>query len=390
MLRNWQYRLYPNKAQATNLDDMLHAYRDLYNAALQERRDAYRKCGVSINFYDQASQLKEIRDSGDELSRFSYSTAQQVLRRLSKAFDAMFARIKRGEKAGYPRFKSAKRFNSAPFRFGDGATLKDSRLRVTGVGAIKVKWHREIPNGASIKTVVIKRDGDKWYACFQIELPDVVPPTHDGPAVGIDLGLSALVTLSTGEKVTPPQYFRKAQKKLRRQQRRVSRRKKFSRGWRKAQRLVAKTHTHIANQRKDFAHKLSHRLANEFSLIAFEDLNIDGMARSMLAKSIHDAGWSQLLTFTDYKVESTGSRTTREDPYRTSQDCSGCGCRVQKDLSVRMHVCPHCGLVLDRDENAARVILHRAVRRLGLSREGPMWAVVPCIPSEAPAFYAGE
>lgn len=386
MLRNWQYRLYPNKAQRQALDEMLDAYRHLYNAALQERRDAWRKCRVSVNYYDQANQLKEIRANGDELSRFSYSTAQQVLRRLSKAFDAMFARIKRGEKAGFPRFKSARRFTSVPFRFGDGATLKEGRLNITGVGRIKVKWHRNIPADASIKTVTVKHDNGKWYACFALELPDAEIPTHDGPAVGVDLGLSALVTLSTSEKVEPPRYYRKAQAKLRRQQRRVSRRKKFSRGWRKAQRLVAQTHAHIANQRKDTAHKLSRRLVTEFSLIAVEDLNILGLAKSNLSKSVLDAGWAQLLQFTAYKAEEAGSRVVAVDPRGTSQFCSGCGCRVQKDLSVRVHRCPECGLVLDRDENAAWNILHRALNAVGPTAGALTQVVAPSVAPRSPRF----
>jgi len=390
MLRNWQFRLYPNKAQETALGEMLDAYRTLYNAALQERRDAYRRCHVSLNYYDQANQLKDIRANGDELARFSYSTAQQVLRRLDKAFKAFFERVKRGETPGFPRFKSARRFNSVPFRFGDGATLKDGRLNLTGVGRVKVKWHRDIPADAAIKQVIVKRDGDKWYACFAIELPDLETPVHPGPVIGVDLGLSALVTLSTGEKVEPPRPFRKAQAKLRRQQRRASRRKKFSRGWRKAQRQVAKTHARIANQRKDVAHKLSRRLAGEFSLIAVEDLNILGLAKSNLAKSVLDAGWSQLLQFTAYKVEETGSRLVAVDPRGTSQFCSGCGCRVQKDLSVRVHRCPECGVVLDRDENAALNILYRALDRLGLSREAITWPGGACVASEAAAFYAAE
>lgn len=390
MLRNWQYKLYPNKAQEQALGEMLDAYRFLYNAALQERRDAWRKCRVSVNYYDQANQLKDIRAADDDLSRFSYSTAQQVLRRLDKAFKAFFNRVKRGDKAGFPRFKSARRFNSVPFRFGDGATLRDGRLNLTGVGRIKVKWHRDIPADASIKTVTVKRDGDDWYACFALDLPDVEPPVHTGPVVGVDLGLSALVTLSTGEKVEPPRHFRQAQAKLRRQQRRVSRRQKFSRGWRKAQRQVAKTHAHIASQRKDVAHKLSRRLVDEFSLIAVEDLNILGLAKSNLAKSVLDAGWSQLLQFTTYKAEEAGSRVVAVDPRGTSQFCSGCGCRVPKDLSVRVHRCPECGLVLDRDENAALNILYRALNTLGLSVEASTWASGPCVASEAVAFYAAE
>jgi putative transposase len=249
-----------------------------------------------------------------------------------------------------------------------------------------VKWHRDIPTDAAIKTVTVKRDGNKWYACFALDLPDTEPPVHPGPAVGIDLGLSALVTLSTGEKVEPPRYYRKAQAKLRRQQRRVSRRKKFSRGWRKAQRLVAKTHAHIANQRKDTAHKLSRQLADTYSLIAVEDLNILGLAKSNLSKSVLDAGWAQLLQFTTYKAESAGSRVVAVDPRGTSQFCSRCGCRVQKNLSVRVHRCSECGLVLDRDENAALNILYRALNAVGPTAGTLTQVVAPSVAPRSPRF----
>lgn len=362
MFRNYQYRLYPNKTQTQALDHMLDAFRDLYNAALQERRDAWKRCKKSVTYYDQSNQLREIRNAGDELAQFSFTAALRTLRRLDKTFKAFFERIKRGDTPGFPRFKSHSRFNSVTYAFGDGAVLKDGRLRMVGIGPVKVNWHRPIPDNAKIKEAVVMRDSTgKWWVSFLIELPNIVLPTHDGPAVGVDLGLSALVTLSNGEKVAPPQYFRKAQAKLRRQQRRASRRKRYSKRQKKAYKLVAKTHQKIANQRKTFTHTLSRQLVNTHSLIAAEDLNILGLAKSNLAKSVTDAGWSQLLEMLAYKVEETGSQLIKVDPRGTSQFCSSCGCHVPKDLSVRVHHCPECGLVLDRDHNAAINILHRAL-----------------------------
>jgi len=369
MKRSYQYRLYPNKAQTETLMRVLEIHRQLYNAALQERREAWRRCRVSISYVDQANQLKELRSFDEDAAWLNYSSIQQTLRRLDKAFRAFFRRLKAGEEPGYPRFKSRKRFRSVEYRFGDGAGLKNGRLRVQNVGLVKIKLHRPIPPDAKIKAVVITRRGDgKWYATFQIELPDPNPAPHPGPAVGIDLGVNpSLAALSNGETVESPRFLRQTEARLAEAQRVASRRRKGSRRRRKANRQVARIHRRIANQRRDLAHKLSRRLTDTFSLIAVEDLNVEALARSFLAKSVHDAGWSQLLQFLAYKAECAGSQVVAVDPYNTSQVCSACGRLVPKDLSVRWHDCPHCGLSLDRDVNAARNILNKAQARTGPS-----------------------
>ena len=197
---------------------------------------------------------------------------------------------------------------------------------------------------------------------FQLELPDPIPVQHLGEPVGLDLGLKNLITLSTGEKVEPPQFFRQSERKLRAQQRRLSRRKQFSTGWRKAQRQIAKTHEHIANQRKGFLHKLSLYLVRTYSLIVVEDLNVKGLARTNLSKSIHDAGWGMLLNFAGYKVVKTGSELFKVDRfYPSSRLCRGCGC-INESLTLadRTWVCA-CGAVHDRDPNAADNLLAYAL-----------------------------
>lgn len=363
MILSYQYRLYPKEAQIQALNDLLEQARQLYNAALEERREAWLMVGVSLNYVSQANQLKEIRIADpDGLGKLNFSACQQILRRLEKSFSAFFRRIKAGEKPGFPRFKSRSRFRSLEFRFGDGASLKGDRLRIQGVGEIRAFFHRPIPEDAKIKAAVVRRDSlGQWFATFQLEVPDSKPEAHSGEPVGIDLGVTTLVALSTGELIEAPRHFRKTEKKLRRQQRRLSRRKKFSLRWHRARKQVAKTHRRITNQRKDFSHKLSRRLVNEFSLVAVEDLNVNGLSRSKLAKSIHDAGWSQLLAHLSFKAESAGSKVVAVDPRYTSQICSDCGSLVPKKLSVRVHRCPECGLVIDRDHNAAINILHRAL-----------------------------
>lgn len=380
---SYAYRLYPSRRQVEALAELLEFHRELYNAAIEERREAWRRLRVSINYFVQANQLKEIRRIRPEFAQFNHSACQQTLRRVSKSFQAFFQRIQAGRTPGYPRFKSSSRFNSVVFVFGDGATRRNDRLKVQGVGAIKVKWHRPFPPGAIIKQVVLHRKLDIWYATFQIDSPDRALPRHDGGPIGIDLGLKHLIGLSNGELIDAPQYFRKAERQLRRQQRRMCRRVIHSRGWRDAVKQVAKTYAHIARQRKDHAHKLSRRLADKYSLIAVEDLHVQGLSQTNRSKSVFDAGWAQLLAMIDYKVVNTGSHIVRVNPRFTSQICSACGSNVKKDLNVRMHICPHCGLSLDRDVNAARNILYFALESLGRSVGSETWAVAPSVLSAA-------
>lgn len=363
--RNYCYRLYPNKAQHVALERVLETHRQLYNAALQERREAWRRCRISIDYYDQANQLKAIREFDEDAAWLNYSSIQQTLRRLDKAFAAFFRRMKAGEQPGFPRFKSRKCFTTVEYRYGDGVRLVrregKTRLHVQNVGDLKVKWHRAIPAAANLKCAYLKCENGKWYVIVSLELSDPTPAPHAGPKTGIDIGLSSLVTLSNGQTIDNPRWYRAAENKLAQAQRVVSRRVKFSNRWRKQARLVARRHTKIANQRRDFHHKLARQLVNTYSLIAVEDLNMNGLARSSLAKSVHDAGWSQLVMFLTYKAGEAGSQVVAVSPRQTSQVCSECDGLVPKDLSVRVHVCPECGLTLNRDVNAARNILKRAL-----------------------------
>jgi putative transposase len=361
MNRNFKYRLYPNRTQGLALQHILDGHCQLYNAALEERREAYRKCRVSLNYYDQANQLKDLRIQDSDVAALNYSSCQQTLRKLDKAFQAFFRRIKAGETPGYPRFKSRRRYTTVEYRWDDGVRLKGNRLYVQNVGNLKVKWHREIPEQGTIQCAYFKRDGNAWYVIFALELPDVIPAPHPGLAVGIDVGLNSLVALSDGQTMDNPRWYRSTEAKLAHAQRIISRRKKFSGRWHKAVRNVATLHRKVANQRLDLHHKLSRQLTDTYSLIALEDLNILGLSRSRLAKSVHDAGWGQLVNFLTYKAENAGSQVVLVDPRLTSQVCSQCGCVVPKDLSVRVHCCPECGVSLDRDVNAARNILNRAL-----------------------------
>ena len=364
--KTFKYRLYPNQAQAEALTVQLSEACRLYNAALQERIEAYRTHRKSVSYYDQAAQLTEIRKAGD-LGLPNCHCAQNVLRRLEKAFQAFFQRVRKGQKPGFPRFKSRRRYDSITFpSHGDGNKLLPSgHLFVQGVGNVKVKLHR--PLYGKMKTVTVRRQNEHWYVCFSVETAPHPLPESD-KAVGIDVGLSYFATLSDGTEVENPRLYQQAQKKLRRAQRRVARRKKWSERRRKAVVLLRKIHQHIFNQRLDHQHKLARMLVNQYGLIFVEDLNVKGLAGSRLSKQVHDASWSSFLAKLAYKAEEAGRQLVKVDPRGTSQRCP-CGAKVPKKLSEREHLCTKCGLISTRDHASAAEIL-----RLGLSLQ-PLTAV---------------
>jgi len=365
--KNFKYRLYPSAAQTIALDTQLAEACRLYNAALQERRDAYRMAGKSLNYCDQANQLKDIRAAGD-LGLINAQCAQDVLRRLDKAFKAFFTRIKRGQTPGYPRFRSASRYDSITFpTYGDGAKLLDNgKLRIQGVGQIKLKRHRPIEG--VIKTVTVKRESGKWYAFLSVECEaKSLPPSTE--KTGLDLGLQAFATLSDGTEIENPRYYKEAEACLRRAQRKVARRKRGSNNRKKAVRDLQRAHAHVRNQRADFAHKISRMLVELFGLIVIENLKIKGLAAGMLAKSVNDAGWSSFIAKLTYKAAEAGRVLLKVDPRGTSQRCV-CGEPNPKTLSQRWHYCEICGLSVPRDHASAFEILRLFHRQAHVHSDG--------------------
>jgi putative transposase len=376
----FKYLLYPTKAQSAFLHGELREACDLYNCALQERRDAWKTCRKSINYYDQANQLKAMRQDGC-LTLANFHCCQDVLRRLDKTFSAFFRRVKRGDKPGFPRYKSSRRYDSITFpSYGDGCRLlPNGKLRIQGAGHIKVKLHR--PVEGTIKTVTVKREANRWFVCFSVERASAPLPAST-ESIGIDVGLTHFATFSDGTTVDNPRHHKTAQAKLRRAQRKVARRKKGSHRRRKAVILLQKAHAHVRNQRRDFHHKLSRQLVNRYGLIAVEDLNVKGLAGGMLAKSVHDAGWSQFFLFTGYKAECADRRFVKRDPRGTSQECT-CGANVPKTLRERWHLCTACGLSAPRDHVSAQVILSRAGSQPSVANVG---VVMPSVDREAVCF----
>ncbi len=383
MRKTFKFRIYPNKAMEKKLYFTLNRCRELYNAALSERRDAYRYAGKSVSYSDQQNELPEIkREIREEYQDIAAHVLQDVLRRLEKAFQAFFRRLANGEKPGYPRFKGRDRYDSFTYPDGAGWKFDGKSLHLSKIGSAQVKLHR--PLEGQIKTITIKREVDQWYVAFSCEMTDVPPLPVSYEDVGIDLGVTHLATLSNGEMIEHPRFYRQAKQTLEKRQQAVSRKKKGSHRREKAKRLMGKAHRKIRNQRKDFLHKQSRKIVNRYQVIVFEDIKISNLvkrpksvkdeetgqylpngaaAKGGLNKSILDAGWGAFVHMCSVKAEEAGRTLVKVNPQFTSQICSGCGTVRKKDLSERWHSCD-CGAELDRDVNAAINILARGNTQL--------------------------
>lgn len=362
MIKTFRYRLYPTKAQTETLNAHLAICCELYNAALYERRDAWKLQQKVISYFDQTIQLTEIKTNRVEVGEVNANALENVLKRVDLAFKGFFQRVKRGAKPGYPRFRSASRYDSLTFR-QIGNALRGNKLRLSRMGSVRVKLHR--PLIGDIKTLTVKREAGRWFALFVVEC-ETQPMLFNSRAVGIDVGLRAFATMSDGTAIENPRWFQSGQAKLRRLQRRVARRRKGSQRRRKAVLLLQRFHNNIRDQRRDFHHKQSRKIVNANGLIAVENLNVKGLASGMLAKSVNDAGWSNFLFMLAYKAESAGRVFVKVDPRGTSQMCT-CGAEVRKTLAERRHFCLNCGLSADRDHVSARIILGRAERLQALT-----------------------
>ena len=353
-----KFRMYPNRQQEAQLELTLDTCRYLYNLALADRKNAYETEDISRSYEDQAAMLVAEKKDGNFKGVFS-QVLQDVLRRLDKSFKAFFRRVKAGEKPGYPRFKGLGWYKS--FTYPQvGYKLEGSKLTLSKIGSIRIFKHREVEG--RIKTCTIKKDNlGHWYAVLVSEVEDV-SSIEPKTAIGVDVGLKSLVALSNGETVEYPRYYIKAEKKLAVALRNLARKKKGSANRLKAKRKVAKLHQKIQHHRDEFLHQVSRKLVDSADLIAFENLNINGMLKNRhLAKHIQDHAWGKLIQFTQSKAAKAGKVVELVDARYTSQKCSQCGIIVPKTLVERVHRCPNCGLEMDRDVNASLNI-----RTLGL------------------------
>jgi len=370
MFRTYRYRIRPTKTQEATLLSWLDATRELYNAALQERRDAWEKQRKSVSRFDQTAQLPSIRELRPDIDAPAVAL-RGALRRIDLAFAAFFRRCKVGDKPGYPRFKGRKRWDAIEFENKPTTNLIfGKRILIPKLGLVHISLHR--PFEGTPATLKLHRENGKWYALIGCDdVPEkTLPPT--GREAGIDLGLLSFVATSDGEIFENPRPLKSARLHFERAQRRVSRRKKGSNRRRKAVALLAKLHARVANIRREANIKVARSLVAKYDKIYIEALNIKALSRSRLSKSINDAGWSTFKHWLSCKAEEAGRVIVEVDPRFTSQTCSCCGRVEKKTLSVRVHECL-CGLVLDRDINAAINIkrLGSSLRREASAVGGP-------------------
>jgi len=375
MLKTFQYRLYPKKKQQRTLDTHLEECRILYNRLLEMRKTAYERDGISLSCFQQQRTYSVLKEERPSLSQVHSQVLQNVAVRVDLAFKAFFRRCKAGQKPGYPRLKGSGRYDSITYPQSGFSITHDHRVCLSKIGTLKMVYHREVTS--TIKTCTIHRSAtNKWYVTFAVECEPIRLEENEVP-VGIDVGLKTFATLSSGEEIANPRFFRREEKALAKVQRKHSKLKKGSWQRRKHRKVVARVHERTKWRRSNFTHQHSRQIVNQFGIICVEDLHVNRMVHNhCLAKSISDAAWSQFFEQLSSKAAEAGREFIRVNPAYTTQDCSRCHHLQPMPLNFRTYHCPCCFLVIDRDLNASSNIVG-----LGLQSR-----VVP----EAPRLEAGE
>ncbi|WP_424103667.1 RNA-guided endonuclease InsQ/TnpB family protein [Moorena producens] len=376
----YQYRLRLTKKQVAKIEKWLDMLRCQYNYLLADRFNWYEQNRCSINscpltchlphlrnnpdYFDQKKTLPELKKSRPWYADIHSQVLQDCVKRVDLSFKRFLKGDCNGNRSGKPRFKSKNRYRSFTFPSLPKDPISGNILTLPKFGKVKVIYHRPIPDGFKVKTATITRKADGYYVTLSIQddsVPNIIPIDSVANPVGIDMGLKSFLAKSDGTEVPIPQYYRKAQKRLKKIQKAVSRSKKGSNNRKKAILKLGKAHKKVADTRKNFHFKTAIELLDNHDLVAHEKLNIKGLAKTRMAKSVLDAGWGQFLSILSVKAKNAGLITKAVNPRNTSQNCSNCGKKVPKKLKDRIHSCPHCGYVEDRDINAAKNILKLAV-----------------------------
>jgi len=383
----YQYKLRPTKYQAAKLDGWLSMLCAQYNYLLADRfnwfeqnRSPINACPLVChlpelrdhpNYFSQKKTLPQLKKTHPWYSEIYSQVLQDVVKRVKVTFDRFLKGDSNGKRSGRPRFKARDRYRTFTYPQMKEGCLQGNLINLPMFGKVKVVWHRPIPDGFKIKTASVTKKADGFYLTLSLEdktVPEIKPDFNPNKITGIDLGLKEFLTTSEGETVAIPQHYRKAQKRLRVVQKRVSRRKKGSNRRQKTVKQLGKQHKKVADKRQDFHFKTANYLLSKYDVIAHEDLNVKGLARTRLCQSVLDAGWSNFLSILTNKAVNAGLLVVSVSAYNTglrpaslTQDCSNCGEKVAKKLHIRWHDCPHCGCSLDRDHNAAINIKNKAI-----------------------------
>jgi putative transposase len=390
MLLTYRFKLAPTNAQYVALAGLCEDQRRLYNAALEERVDAWKKRQISITKLDQFKSLTQIRSFDETYCKVPTTMSRWSIARVDDAFKGFFSRIKRGGKPGFPRFKPRSRWKSFGFAEWSGIRLRGEKLLFSGLtGGLKVRLHRPIPDGASLKSCTFTRTGRFWFAAIQLDVSTKVGHTTPDTMVGIDVGIEHLAFLSDGTVYENPRIGKSHQQKVRKAQRALARCKRGSKRRAKVREKLALLRRKTANARSTYLHQVSAKIARDFAFIAVEKLNVKNMTGSAkgtaeepgknvrqkagLNRSMLDAAVSKLISFVDYKAERAGGQMVKVDSKNTSKECFSCEVVAKKTLDERQHNCANCGVKLPRDYNSAIVVIKRACKAHG--RAMPPWDV---------------
>ncbi len=368
MLDVLKVRIYPNKGQQEALAKSFGCSRFVFNYYLNKTNTQYQETGKGMSYCDMAKDLTQLKKLSDYewLKEVTAATLQQTLKNLESAFKNFFAK-----RARFPKFKSKHRHQS--IRYPESCSIKNGGLKLPKLGIVKASISKSI-NGKIKSVTVSQTSTNKYFAAILFETDDLTS-NKEGKISGVDLGLNSLVTVFDGEscyKVDPIKPTRKYAKRLRLRQKALSRKVKGSNNRRLSVKKVAKVHEKITNTRQDFLHKLSRQLVDDNQVIVVENLFVKGLARTKLAKSIHDAGFGMLLNFIGYKLEREGGKLVQVDRFFPSTKLCNC-CKLKNNslnLGIREWVCPECKTHHDRDENAAKNLREQGIRTLSTNTVG--------------------
>ena len=373
MRKMFQYRIYPTQKQVHKLNETLEECRWLYNHLLEKRKETYQHTGKGLSLYQQQETFPRLKQERPSLERVHSQVLQNVAVRVDLAMKAFFRHCKEQvQEPGFPRFKGKGRYDSFTFPQSGFSLTHENHVCLSKIGSLKLVYHRPIQG--KIKTATIHRSSTgKWYVSFSVECePERLPECPE--QVGIDVGLKTFATLSTGEEIANPHFFRQEEKALAKVQRKHSKQALGTPERRKHRKVVARVHERIGWRRENFTHQHSRKVVDRFGVICVEDLAVNRMIHNhCLAKSIADASWAAFFAQLSSKAEEAGRAFVKVKPTYTSQTCSRCGHRQKMPLDVRIFDCPCCHVQLDRDLNASINIRGLGLQALGLSVEAPVF-----------------